>query len=296
MTRGRPTTPILSRELIIEAALDIIDSTGLDSLTTRRLADKLGVKGASLYNHFRNKQEIVLAVAESVMGRVPRRMVEGRPVELLMWGNERLRRSLLAHPELTSVLAHQRETGMAAQLLDSVAERLLSDGVPPHAIMPLFESLERFAIGSAIREVNSAGTHSDYADSEHYPSLAIAAREQPQAASDVYSVAVHGIIDAILRAAETPDGFAQYRLPDSGQRATSSAKREANGRKRPASGAKAPKTATTSNGSKPAKQSAPKTTAARANSSKSARATSAASAANGNARPYAAGSRRRSSS
>lgn len=215
MTQGRPIVPILSRERIVDVALEIIDEEGLDALTTRRLADELGVKGASLYNHFSNKQEIVLAVAERVLGQMPRKMIAGRPEDLLVWGTARLRKSLLAHPELTSVMAHQRETGLAVRMLDAVAERLLEDGVPASAIMPLLESLERFAIGSAIREVNSTGLHAHHADSKHYPSLALAVRSQSGRSEDIYTIASHGIIEALLKAAQSPGGFeaaaAQYR-------------------------------------------------------------------------------------
>jgi len=51
---------------IVELALAIIDTEGLDALNMRRLASAAGVKPMSLYHHFSNKDAILLAVAESI--------------------------------------------------------------------------------------------------------------------------------------------------------------------------------------------------------------------------------------
>jgi AcrR family transcriptional regulator len=56
----------LTRVRIIEAALEIIDDTGLDALNMRRLAAAVGVKPMSLYHHVANKEAILEAVAECI--------------------------------------------------------------------------------------------------------------------------------------------------------------------------------------------------------------------------------------
>ena len=56
----------LTRPRVIELALEIIDTEGLDALNMRRLASAAGVKPMSLYHHFSNKEAILLAVAESI--------------------------------------------------------------------------------------------------------------------------------------------------------------------------------------------------------------------------------------
>ena len=58
----KPATASL-RTRALEEALRIADSEGLDALSIRRLADGLGVKGASLYHHFKDKDEILDGVA-----------------------------------------------------------------------------------------------------------------------------------------------------------------------------------------------------------------------------------------
>ena len=42
--RGAPTRPTLSRERIVETAIDLVDRRGLVALTMRRLGEELGVE------------------------------------------------------------------------------------------------------------------------------------------------------------------------------------------------------------------------------------------------------------
>src|SRR5688500_4086034 len=49
----------LDRAAIVEAALELLDEVGIDGLSTRRLADKLGIRGPSLYWHFKSKRDLL---------------------------------------------------------------------------------------------------------------------------------------------------------------------------------------------------------------------------------------------
>jgi AcrR family transcriptional regulator len=55
--------------VIVAAAIAVIDSDGLGKLTTRRLAQELGVRPMSLYTHFRDKYAILQAVSDELYGR-----------------------------------------------------------------------------------------------------------------------------------------------------------------------------------------------------------------------------------
>lgn len=58
----------LSRERVIDAAIRIADESGIESLTMRRLAQELGVEAMSLYYYVANKEEILNAIADVVVG------------------------------------------------------------------------------------------------------------------------------------------------------------------------------------------------------------------------------------
>src|SRR5216683_7232138 len=68
---GRPSTPLIDREVTVKTALDIIDSEGLDAISMRRLAERLGVASASLYYHFHNKDEVLQAVGGLILEEIP---------------------------------------------------------------------------------------------------------------------------------------------------------------------------------------------------------------------------------
>ncbi|HHT8960921.1 TPA: TetR family transcriptional regulator, partial [Burkholderia cenocepacia] len=57
----------LTRDTVLRAALDLLDEVGIDGLSTRRLAERLGVQSPTLYWHFRNKAELLDAMAEAIM-------------------------------------------------------------------------------------------------------------------------------------------------------------------------------------------------------------------------------------
>ena len=60
----------LSRERILRAALELADANGIESLSMRKLGQKLGFEAMSLYNHVANKDDVLdgildLALAET---------------------------------------------------------------------------------------------------------------------------------------------------------------------------------------------------------------------------------------
>lgn len=57
----------LDRETVVRTALRLLDELGLDRLTLRRIAAELDVRAPALYWHFRNKQELLDAMATTVL-------------------------------------------------------------------------------------------------------------------------------------------------------------------------------------------------------------------------------------
>jgi TetR/AcrR family transcriptional regulator, tetracycline repressor protein len=62
--------PRLSRAAVIERGLAIGDAEGLEAVTIRRLATELGVTPMALYWHFRNKEELLAGLADSVWAEI----------------------------------------------------------------------------------------------------------------------------------------------------------------------------------------------------------------------------------
>lgn len=60
----------LSRDLILKSALQRADAEGIETLSMRKLAQALGVKAMSLYNHVANKDDIIDGMVDLVVGEI----------------------------------------------------------------------------------------------------------------------------------------------------------------------------------------------------------------------------------
>jgi AcrR family transcriptional regulator len=60
----------LSRERVLDAAIELADRGGLEAVTMRKLAQALGVEAMSLYNHVANKDDLVDATVERVVSEI----------------------------------------------------------------------------------------------------------------------------------------------------------------------------------------------------------------------------------
>src|SRR5260370_28603336 len=58
----------VKQELIVQAALTLLDEVGLEGLTMRRLATALKIQAPSLYWHFPNKQALLDGMADAIFG------------------------------------------------------------------------------------------------------------------------------------------------------------------------------------------------------------------------------------
>ena len=57
------------RDDVVARAVDVLDAYGLADLTMRRLGAELGVQPSAIYHHFANKQSLLAAVADEILGR-----------------------------------------------------------------------------------------------------------------------------------------------------------------------------------------------------------------------------------
>src|ERR1700722_16141027 len=63
--------PSLSRQAIVEAAIAVLDESGMSGLSMRGVAQKLGAGVASLYGHVSGREELLELVFDDLVGQVP---------------------------------------------------------------------------------------------------------------------------------------------------------------------------------------------------------------------------------
>ncbi|KUF18946.1 TetR/AcrR family transcriptional regulator [Streptomyces silvensis] len=69
--RARPSKAPLSRDVIVRAGLDILDRDGLEALTMRSVAKALDTGPASLYVYVANRDDLLAAMLDESLARVP---------------------------------------------------------------------------------------------------------------------------------------------------------------------------------------------------------------------------------
>jgi len=60
----------LTRETVVGQALALADEEGMEAVTIRRLAERLGVTPMALYWHVKNKDELLIAMADQLLAEV----------------------------------------------------------------------------------------------------------------------------------------------------------------------------------------------------------------------------------
>ena len=145
-----PTDGIsLSRDAVVAAALPLLDEVGIDGLSMRALADRLGVKAASLYWHLRDKQQLLEMLAEAVLDAVE------VPVSTAPWRGqvesacERLAASLRDRPAAAVVVLGALPVAQRSRLVRDLARVLATAGV---------DDAESAALGLVVDVVAAAAT------------------------------------------------------------------------------------------------------------------------------------------
>ena len=67
---GERRTP-LNRARVLQAAVDLADRDGIDSVSMRRLGQDLGIEAMSLYTHVRGKDDLLDGMVDTVVGEIP---------------------------------------------------------------------------------------------------------------------------------------------------------------------------------------------------------------------------------
>ncbi|ROR55840.1 TetR family transcriptional regulator [Luteococcus japonicus] len=102
----------LDRDDVIDAAVQILDEYGLGDLSMRRVADVLEVKAGALYWHVANKQTLLAAVADRILGEVPAVDPAVDPGSALSAWAHGLRGVLLAHRDSADLVATALASGL----------------------------------------------------------------------------------------------------------------------------------------------------------------------------------------
>jgi TetR/AcrR family transcriptional regulator, tetracycline repressor protein len=144
---ARPTTPLLSRQKIVTGALEFIDEVGIEKFGVYELGRRLGVKGPSLYHYFRDRDDLLDAVAVAVLDDVEVPEPGDRPwTEWLLNIALAYYRGISSHPRAAPLLMERRMGAGVAERVNAALARLQAAGVSPSDGLAIADSIEAFAL------------------------------------------------------------------------------------------------------------------------------------------------------
>ncbi|BCY10700.1 TetR/AcrR family transcriptional regulator C-terminal domain-containing protein [Actinoplanes sp. L3-i22] len=145
----------LNRETVITEALDLLDEVGLDAVSTRRLAQRLGVEQPSLYWHFKNKDVLLTAMAEAAMAPHATAPLPGPADDWRAWFTENsrgFRRTLLLRRDGARLHAGTRPRGEDLDRALAKFAFLVAAGLPEADARTAMLTAGHFTVGSVLEE------------------------------------------------------------------------------------------------------------------------------------------------
>ncbi|MFJ4920350.1 TetR/AcrR family transcriptional regulator [Streptomyces sp. NPDC088725] len=159
--RGRPRKGVgtLTRDVIVRAALSVIDGEGIEAVSMRTVARSLGVDAKSLYNYVDGKDDLLDAVAEQILAGVALPEPTGSLDTDLRAIGRTFRANTLAHPRAgTLVLTRQLASRAGLQPVARVLSVLRAAGCGPEESVHLLRTLLASVVGTLLREVSDGPT------------------------------------------------------------------------------------------------------------------------------------------
>ena len=154
----------IQRDQVINAALALLDEVGLEAITTRKLAQKLGVESATLYWHFRNKASLLEEMAATVLARHHSLPLAEDTAEWADWlaNNARsFRRALLAHRDGALLHAGTTPARVGGETFYPKVAYLMRAGFSEAEAAMILLTISEYTLGCVLEEQSRTDRHDD---------------------------------------------------------------------------------------------------------------------------------------
>lgn len=153
----------LTREAILDKAIELLDAEGVQKLSMRRLGDSLGVEAMALYHHFPNKDAILDGVVERIMEAtgpgLPPQSADWKTV--MMSGPAAAKRALDAHPKAAWLFfGRQYRTAESLVMLETPLEILYRAGFRGQELVEAAHAIFAYAAGWLVLASGEGGSWS----------------------------------------------------------------------------------------------------------------------------------------
>ena len=189
-----------------------MEREGWEQLTIRRLAAEVGTSPATIYNHVRDKDDLLVQVLNEQAGRVPRPDLPDDPRERIVAIASLLHDELSARPWIVEIISADDLLGDAALwFVEAIVAGAVDAGADPESAVRVYRHIWYYTAGEILvraRRTRRQGqldgpTYRDQAyarlDPTEHPHLAdLADRWASLTAEDTYVEGLRALVDGLL--------------------------------------------------------------------------------------------------
>lgn len=149
----------LGPQNFIEAATELVDKNGIASLSMRALGAHMGVDATAIYRHFPNKDSLVWALIDSMLGEIV-----AEPEDLSLSPRERvtqlavaMRTAFRRHPDLGLALIDSE--GMSLNGIEISRRAIIAlreMGLKSLDLVRMYQAFEGFIMGSCVMDFSGS--------------------------------------------------------------------------------------------------------------------------------------------
>ena len=163
-TQTEPRLP-LSRDRILQAALDLADAGGIEALTMRKLGQELGFEAMSLYNHVTNKDDVLDGILDLVLEESESPSPSGEWDTAIRNSAISVHLALRRHPWACNLMMEPARIRPARlQYMDSLLGRLREAGFSADTTYHAYHVLDAHIFGFSLWQTSHSFTDAQISD------------------------------------------------------------------------------------------------------------------------------------
>src|SRR5215210_3644307 len=155
----------LSRDRILQAALELVDAGGVDALTMRKLGQALGFEAMSLYNHVANKDDVLDGILDLVLAESEPPSPAGEWDAAIRASAVSVHDALSRHPwSCTLLMSPRHARPVRMEYMDLLLGRLREAGFSAETTYTAYHVLDGHIFGFSLWETSHNYTADEVSD------------------------------------------------------------------------------------------------------------------------------------
>lgn len=147
----------VNRDLLTQAGLKLLNDVGLEELTLRLLGRTLSIQAATLYWHFKSKEELIDEMATVVLAQGVAQLVPKREsADWSVWGatfGTGLRKTLLAYRDGARMVSGTRLTNTEyMKTVERIASRIVERGFTVRQVTVFLSTIYNYTLSFVMEE------------------------------------------------------------------------------------------------------------------------------------------------